>query len=74
VIEVQERIAVALERIADVLTYALIPEPPPDGEPPCPHPEDSRVLRMGWNGYYCKACDRHIGGPIVRGSNATEGR
>jgi hypothetical protein len=60
-----DRIACALERIADALELACTPEDEPEPEG-CPHPEDKRRALNGWNGYECGVCEARIGAPIVR--------
>lgn len=61
-----ERIATALERIADAIEYALSPEPEAEQPSGCPHPDDMRSQRNGWAGFHCAACDEMIGAPIAR--------
>jgi hypothetical protein len=55
-----ERIASALERIADrleLLTAEPSVEPPPTSEEmPCLHPEDQRLALGATNGWVCTAC------------------
>ena len=60
--EFLERIATALERIADRLdALTLEPETAPES-PTCPHPEDLRMPLGGTNGWICQAC-QHVESP-----------
>lgn len=54
-----ERIATALERIAELmelLTVEPTAEPPTPEEIPCPHPQDQRLALGATNGWICQGC------------------
>jgi len=54
-----ERIATALERIAELmelLTVEPAAEPQTTEVIPCPHPEDQRMALGATNGWICLAC------------------
>ena len=54
-----ERIATALERIAELmelLTVEPSAPPPTSEETPCPHPIELRLALGATNGWICQAC------------------
>ena len=59
-----ERIAFALERIADAAEQMTpLPEPEPAQEEGCQHPDELRVSLASAGSpdrFYCKACEEYI--------------
>jgi hypothetical protein len=63
-----ERVAHALERIADAIELAIAPPPPVADAPRCPHPVDARIEFGGMGqsaDYQCRLCGERVESPKV---------